>query len=234
MKKLITIFIISITLLGCKQGTVDKNITIESTKFNQKLADELEKMAEIDQIAAYIPQGKYKELSKSEWNTFKDSVFKTNQKRISEIFDTYGFVGFDLAGEKGSRNFWLIVQHSDHNPKFQKKVLKAMKKEVDKQNAIASNYGLLVDRVNLNTGKPQIYGTQITYNMNNGQAYPKKLKDSINVNERRKSIGLEPIENYLNDMSEMHFEMNEAYYSSKGITEPKLYKTQTNPIRKNP
>ena len=54
--------------------------------------------------------------------------------------------------------------------------------------------------------------------MNNGQAYPRKLADSIKVNERRKSIGLEPIEEYLNKMTEMHFEMNKQNYLNKGIT----------------
>lgn len=101
-----------------------------------------------------------------------------------------------------------------------------MKIEVDKSNASSSSYGLLVDRVNLNTGKAQIYGTQVTYNMNTGQAYPKKMEDSVNVNERRISIGLEPIEDYLNDMSEMHFEMNKEKYLNMGITEPYSYKTE--------
>jgi len=225
MNNIFGILILSLALLGCKQKSTKTNVIEEKVEFNQELADELEKMAKIDQIAAYIPQGKYKELSEKEWNAFKDSVFTTNQKKISEIFEQYGFVGFDLAGENGSRNFWMIVQHSDHNPEFQKEVLVEMKKEVDKQNAISTNYGLLVDRVNLNTGKAQIYGTQVTYNMNIGQAYPKKLKDSAKVNERRKSIGLEPIEEYLNGMTEMHFEMNKEYYSGKGITKPTFYET---------
>ena len=43
------------------------------------------------------------------------------------------------------------------------------------------------------------------------------------MNKRRKSIGLEPIEIYLNGMSEMHFEMNKENMLKRGITEPKLY-----------
>ena len=162
MSKIFGIIIIIITLFGCKQKsdkkneTEEKNVTIKKVKFNQELADELEKMVKIDQIAANVQQGKYKQLSETEWNSFKDSVFTSNQKRVSEIFEKHGFVGFDLAGEKGSRDFWLIVQHSDHNPEFQKEVLTKMKIEVDKKNAISTNYGLLVDRVKLNTGEPQV------------------------------------------------------------------------------
>ena len=142
------------------------------------------------------------------------------------IFKKNGFIGIDMAGDEGSMNFWLMVQHSDHNPDFQKEVLEKMKIEVDKGNADPSNYGLLVDRVKLNKGQAQVYGTQVRYNMHTGQAYPKKLADSITVNERRKSIGLEQIEIYLNEMSKMHFEMNKEGYIKIGITEPKLYKLE--------
>lgn len=224
MKQTLAILLIGLLLIGCKEKTSNEKESQEKkVVFSQELADELSRMAEVDQIAAYIPQGEYKKMTNEQWNSFKDSVFTTHQKRLKEIYDKYGFVGFDLAGEDGSRNFWLMVQHSDHNPDFQKEVLEKMKIEVGKGNAIPSNYGLLVDRVNLNTGNKQIYGTQMTYNMETGQAYPKPLEDSSEVNERRKSIGLEPIEEYLNRMTEMHFEMNKENYLKKGVTEPKLY-----------
>jgi len=107
------------------------------SEVNQELADELSRMAEVDQIAAYILQGKYKEMTSEQWNSFKDSVFTTHQKRLKEIFDKYGFVGFDLAGEEGSQNFWLMVQHSDHNSNFQKEILE--KKRYQKQEKPSSH-----------------------------------------------------------------------------------------------
>jgi len=226
MRKIYSIALLGLFLIACNQTSREKQGPENEVEFNQELANELNRMAEIDQIAAYIPQGKYKELSKIEWNEFKDSVYTTHEKRLQKIFKEYGFIGFDLAGKEGSSNFWVMVQHSDHNPKFQNEVLKKMKIEIDKMNADPTNYGLLVDRVKLNTGQAQVYGTQIDYNNNLAQAYPKNLADSINVNKRRKSIGLEPIETYLNKMSEMHFRMNKELFLEKGITEPKLYKTQ--------
>jgi hypothetical protein len=225
MNKIIGLILVGLLILGCKENKSKQEITEKKIDFNKDLANELERMAEVDLIASYIPQGKYKELTNEQWNTFKDSVFTTHQIRLKEIFDKYGFVGFDLAGEEGSQNFWIMVQHSDHNPDFQKDVLEKMKIEVEKGNAKPSNYGLLVDRVNLNTGMAQIYGTQVDYNFDIAQAFPKKLADSANVNERRKSIGLEPIEEYLNQMTLMNFEMNKRFYLDKGITEPKLYNT---------
>lgn len=66
----------------------------------------------------------------------------------------------------------------------------------------------------------------MTYNTKLCQAFPRDLADSANVNERRKSIGLPPIEEYLNQMTKRHFEMNKERYLSQGITEPKLYKVK--------
>ncbi len=40
------------------------------------------------------------------------------------------------------------------------------------------------------------------------------------------SLETAALESYLNDMSEMHFEMNKENYLKKGITQPYLYKTK--------
>ena len=225
MKKILLIASISLLIFACNERKPGTEKLAPNIEFSQVLADELKSMTEVDQIAAYIPQGKYKELSPQQWESFKDSVFRTHQKRLAEIFKKYGFPGYNLVGKEGSGHFWLMVQHSDHDPEFQQRVLEKMKIEVDKENAEASNYGLLVDRVNLNNGRPQIYGTQVTYNTEICQAYPKNLADSATVNERRKSIGLPPIEEYLNQMTQMHFDMNKENYLGRGIKEPRLYKT---------
>lgn len=223
MKSILGISVLLIFMIGCEPKSDSNSQIKREVKFNQGLADELQRMAEIDQIAAYIPQGKYKSWTSEKWNQFKDSVFVSNQTRVEEIFDEHGFVGYDLAGKEGSGHFWLIVQHSDHNPEFQQTVLDKMKIEVEKQNADPTTYGLLVDRVKLNTGKKQVYGTQVDYNVQTGQAYAKDLMDSLTVDERRNSIGLPQLAEYLNEMTEFHFEMNKAYFIEKGINEPKQY-----------
>lgn len=223
MKRLIFLFVAGLILLNCRQTIGQSKKEKKKIEFNQRLADELKAMAEIDQIAAYIRQGKYKDWTIERWNNFKDSVFTTNKKRLEEIFEKYGYPGYSLVGETGSQNFWLMVQHCDSDPAFQSRVLEKLKVEVDNKNADGSTYGLLTDRVKINNGEKQIYGTQVTYN-SLGQAYPKSLVDSLNVNKRRGEVGLEPIEEYLNRMTQMHFEMNKEYLKGKGITKPTLYK----------
>jgi len=222
-KTLFTISVCTLLLMSCndKAPKTDSN---QPVQFNQELVDELARMAEVDQIAVFIPRGKYKDYTEEEWKSFKDSVLTTHQKRLKEMFDQHGFIGFDLAGKEGSHNFWLMVQHSDHAPEFQKEILKAMETEVAKGNAKATNFAFLTDRVRKNAGQKQVYGTQVTYNMDIGQAYPRPVEDSLNINVRRKAIGLEPIEDYLNQLTEMHYEMNKQRYQSMGITEPQIYR----------
>ena len=98
-----------------------------------------------------------------------------------------------------------MTQHCDHDPEFQLRVLDEMKEEVANDNASPSNYAMLVDRVNLNLGKQQVYGTQVSYDLDICQAYSKNLADKEHVNLVRKQVGLESIEVYLNEKSTSHF-----------------------------
>ena len=222
MSTILLITLFSLFISSCVQSNIsDRNSNIA---FNKNLANELDSMAKIDQIAAYIPIGEYKNLNADQWESFKDSVFRIHQLRLADIFDKYGYPGFDLVGENGELNFWVMTQHCDFNPEFQSLVLQKLKIEVDKKNADGRHYALLLDRVNLNTNKKQIYGTQVTYS-DLGQAYPKNLSDSIGVDQRRIELGLDSLIPYLNLMTTRHFEMNKEYFENKGIMEPMIYGT---------
>jgi hypothetical protein len=223
MKTKLSLLLIALSFAGMVQAQAQKKT------YNQPLADSLAKLVAVDQIAAYIPTGEYKKLSREQWDRFKDSVFTNHQKIMENVFKRYGYPGFDLVGQKGSNHFWLMVQHCDKWPAFQQQILDAMKPEVLKKNADAKNFAYLTDRVNINTGKKQIYGTQMTYNTKLCQAIPRPLTDSANVNERRYEVGLEAIEEYQNSMSQMHFEMNKAGYEKRGITKPKLVAVPAKP-----
>ncbi|GHE29751.1 hypothetical protein GCM10017764_10940 [Sphingobacterium griseoflavum] len=182
-------------------------------------------MVTIDQVAAKVKTGKYKDYSDARWDAFKDSVFQTNQKTIAKYFSEYGYLGYQQVGKESSNHFWLLVQHCDHDPAFQRKVLRAMEKEVKRNNANPENYAYLFDRVQVNAGKKQQFGTQVTYLVRTtGRAIPKiGLLDSARVDQLRQEHNLEPLKVYLNRMTQLHFQMNKASYNEKGITEPDLY-----------
>lgn len=120
-----------------------------------------------------------------------------NQIEAKKIFARHGFPGHDAVGEKGSMDFFLLVQHSDTDPAFQEQVLKALKQQVDRKNAHPKLYAYLLDRVRVNKGEKQVYGTQLR---------PKKGVEGIELapvvepeklDERRAAVGLPPVAEYL-------------------------------------
>lgn len=123
-------------------------------------------------------------------------ITNANTLVLKQIFKKYGFPNYDMVGKPASDNFFLGVQHSDTDLKFQRAVLKKMKLAVQQKKADPGKFAFLTDRVNANSGKAQIYGTQVDYTAD-GSPFPKKLIDPEKVNERRKAVGLEPIEEYL-------------------------------------
>jgi len=212
MKKLIFLLsAVSAMTFGCKNSS------------NTEIAKEvLEEMHDFDQYTSGMPQGEF-EGDWEGWFAYRDSTTRVMKLRLEEIFSIHGYPGYDLVGEVGSFNFWNMVQHCDFDPSFQLKVQEAMKTEVDKNNASSIDLAFLTDRVNLNLGKKQLYGTQVNYNMETGLVFSKPVFDSLNINKRRREVGLPSIEKYLNELSIMHFESNKEHYGKLGILKPNLY-----------
>jgi len=128
-----------------------------------------------------------------------------NYFMIRNIISKYGYPNFDKIGINGSHNFWLIIQHQDKHPEFQDSVLTLMKVEVDKAKVLAQDYAYLLDRVKVNTGQFQVYGTQMTLNKDKTSFEPKPVIDPDRLNERRKSMGLNTIESYIETMNNRYF-----------------------------
>lgn len=137
-----------------------------------------------------------------------DSIRKTdslNTQVIRFIINKYGYPNYDKVGVNSSHNFWLIVQHQDRYPELQDSILKLMKIEIDKGKASASDYAYLIDRVKVNNGQLQIYGTQMTLNIDKSSYEPRPLIEPDKLNDRRKSMGLPTIEEYIQIMNNRYF-----------------------------
>lgn len=172
-------------------------------KVDTTLVKELERMFVFDQLAASNskPKESSSSLSKVEW---KDSIYRAHQITLEKLLNKNGYPGYDLVGKRGSQLFWAMVQHSDFNPDFQKRVLDSMRIAVENRNANPHNYAYLMDRVIMNINKKMVYGTQVTYHWFTGKAKYLPTIDPINLNKRRAEIGLEPIEDYLQEMTEVN------------------------------
>jgi hypothetical protein len=177
---------------------VKENKEKAEANLNKPLVAELDSIFEDDQkyrlmIDDY--QQRYSNDAKETqdlWQTIheKDSV---NLLKVEAILLQYGWLGADVLGEQGSSTLWLVIQHADL--KTQEKYLPMMKEAVKNRKARAADLALLVDRIEMRNGRPQIYGSQIT--TKDGKAVIYQIVDEINVNKRRAEVGLQPLEDYV-------------------------------------
>ncbi|GAB4205304.1 MAG: hypothetical protein Fur0023_14020 [Bacteroidia bacterium] len=134
-----------------------------------------------------------------------DSMNNKHYVILNRIFRTYGFLDYTKVGTVGTQNFWVLVQHQDKHIDFQKKVLKEMKIYVRQDLAPPNLYAYLYDRVRKNSGKKQLYGTQCRLKNDSTGYEPYPLEKPHKVNERRKEMGLPPIEEYIRQMNNIHY-----------------------------
>jgi hypothetical protein len=122
--------------------------------------------------------------------SFDDSVDRKNTKRMKEIVSTIGWPTITKVGKSASSNAFLLVQHATHDVQFQKDCLSLMMQE-SRDEVDPANIAYLDDRVRVRDGRPQLYGTQ--YHFIDGKFVPKDIDDPLNVEERRKEMGLTTI-----------------------------------------
>jgi len=73
-----------------------------------------------------------------------------------------------------------------------------MRVSVAEGEASAKNLAYLVDRVLVNSGSPQVYGTQCR--SVDGELVSQEIEDASEVDQRRASVGLGPVAEYLASM----------------------------------
>ena len=119
--------------------------------------------------------------------------------RLAEMIEEHGWPTRSLVGDGGASAAWLIAQHSDLDVEFQERALELMRQAVDDGEADPTELAYLEDRVALNQGRPQTYGTQIA--CVDGRAEPAELVDPDRVEELRAEVGLQPMEDYLAELA---------------------------------
>lgn len=123
-----------------------------------------------------------------------------NQATVFGILDKEGWPA--RLSDKANQAIWLVIDHSDLATR--RKYLDLVKSKAEEGVLDKSDYATLNDRVLMEEGKPQIYGTQIkitgTIIFGEEQTLPMYLwpvEDPAALDSLRGSIGLPPIEEYL-------------------------------------
>ena len=151
-----------------------------------------------DQGARY----KVQDLSKNKASSAQiDSAMKVVREndtrdliKVTAIIDKYGWLGPQDVGINGSQALFLVIQHADLAT--QQKYLPMIRTAVKDGKTFSSNLALLEDRVAMREGKNQIYGSQLFRNKTTGKMCFYPIADPDHVDEKRKTMGLQPIADY--------------------------------------
>ena len=111
----------------------------------------------------------------------------SNKLRVTAILDRYGYPGPAEVGPEASRIPVLILIHADL--KTQQKYLGIIKKAVKQQKLNGEYLGVLIDKIQIALGKPQIYGTQFRRNPATGKNEPYPVKHPDRIEKERSRLG---------------------------------------------
>ena len=119
-----------------------------------------------------------------------------NTRWLMDVVERHGWPTRKLVGKDGALAAWLLAQHADADPAFQRKCLDLMTM-LPRSEVAQENVAFLTDRVLLAEGKKQRYGTQFA--AVDGKLQPRPLEDEANVDKLRAQVGLPPLAEYLKE-----------------------------------
>jgi hypothetical protein len=116
-------------------------------------------------------------------------------QRLKEIFQTTDLAQMAQIDAGMARSAFLIIIHAENDAPFQKSQL-PVAFELGKKGIIGNQeYSILVDKIAVGEGKPQVYGTQGECKNNAWQVVGEH--DRAAIVAARTEIGLEPLDDYL-------------------------------------
>lgn len=114
-------------------------------------------------------------------------------RRLRSIVDRYGWPTEAGAGSEAADAAFLILQHSPEH-EFQSSMLPTLEELTRDGEMPPSQVAMLVDRVLVQEGKPQRYGTQ--FSIEDGELVMDPVEDEEHLEERRRAMRLPPLEEY--------------------------------------
>ena len=177
-------------VLGCATSTPHQ--------INQPLANVLLRLEERDQEAR---RAALVDPMNTNLRGTIQRIDRENREELRAMIRQFGWPGRSLVGEQAAHAAWLVAQHADEDPDFQKQCLRLMESAPTGE---VSNKDLafLTDRVLLNSGRPQRYGTQFKQI---GQRFvPQPMDELKKVEARRHKIGLPPLAQYARELQELY------------------------------
>jgi len=133
---------------------------------------------------------------------YVQAIDEINTKELKIVMKDWTWRQLVESENRLAGRAFSIVQHTNDDA-FQEETLAHIKPLAEEGLMEGQQYALMYDRVNLKkNGGKQLYGTQAK--CVNGQHDVHNLSDPDNVNERRKTLKMEPLEQYLEELRELY------------------------------
>ncbi len=128
-----------------------------------------------------------------------EALHNENASALNVIIKSIGYPTKEKVGKEASDAAWLIIQHAISQPSFMKRCALLLKEEVNLGKADPIHLAYLTDRIAVFEGKPQLYGSQFDWD-EYGQMSPNVYDHIFKVNERRRAIGLNSLQEQIEIM----------------------------------
>jgi hypothetical protein len=125
---------------------------------------------------------------------------KENQAMVFDILDNSGWP--EGLSEEAVQTIFLVIDHADLE--YQQKYFDLLREQAERGILPMDDLVTLQDRILMGEGKPQKHGTQTRMVGRDGKAvvYLWPVEDAENLDARRAEVGLPPIAEYLDIMTE--------------------------------
>ncbi len=146
-------------------------------------------------------------------------VDRENREWLQGIIEKSGWPGASQVGTDGAHAAWLLVQHADEAPDFQRRCLELLRKAAPGEVA-QTDLAYLTDRVMIKDTGTQLYGTQVR-RREDGTWEPLPLAEPDRVEKLRREAGMPPLAEYLDLVAKTYDAAPRAAPPPTGADKPK-------------
>ncbi len=182
---------------------------------NEEFARELFRMIVRDQGFMYAGNIERRKYIKNGGYFSSPSIFPVlaleeknvseNTERLLELLDEYGWPTATQVTEYAAAGAALIINHASYE--LRSKYFPLLKEAFERGEAQPLRFAKMQDRLLVEEGKQQLYGTQIKFENLERTPYP--IKEPEFVDKRRAEIGLGPLAPYLKARFDIDWEASQ-------------------------
>lgn len=159
-----------------------------TAQLDPSLRNELLARAAADQLARSPQPGQ----GSADMAARMRAVDHANTRWLAAVLDRTGWPGRNVAGDDGAQAAWMLAQHADDDPAFQRRALGLLAGAAARGDASLVQLAYLTDRVLVSENRPQRYGTQYRGTGDgNAALFPAESPGQLDL--RRRRVGLPPL-----------------------------------------